>query len=353
MTTLLNPFHDSDPFVSPSLNRVRVFEVPGERVPPDGVFGYALLGYRAVRGLVEARAADLRLALDEDGMLRRFDGCFVAGDAVVRDTAVAIARQVGRRMAALLTTLLTAEPRSRAVRPEWTDAHWRYWQSIQNVWLGGGLMAGHMGVIAAETTTGLLHGRGLTQLTVRRADDAATLPLRGAASLVGPGVTAVPVLDFGQTAIKRALAQLDDGRVAALEPLPDVPTGAASLARPAQDLGEIAALANRLVDLMARTYRTCAAAGFPVGTEMAAAMACYLRRGQPPPDEMSFYGRLQRLTDNVAGFLETRVAAELGRPVRLHLVHDGTAAAQVFAGQPHTAVITLGTALGIGFPPAA
>jgi hypothetical protein len=42
----------------------------------------------------------------------------------------------------------------------------------------------------------------------------------------------------------------------------------------------------------------------------------------------------------------------IGRAFRVHLIHDGTAAAAVYAGHPNTAVIMFGTALGIGFSPA-
>ena len=45
-----------------------------------------------------------------------------------------------------------------------------------------------------------------------------------------------------------------------------------------------------------------------------------------------------------------RVSAELDRRISVKLLHDGTAAATTYAGERHTAVITIGTALGIGFP---
>jgi len=54
-----------------------------------------------------------------------------------------------------------------------------------------------------------------------------------------------------------------------------------------------------------------------------------------------------------AGTPESRwVAQQLGRPVAVHLTHDGTAAGQAFAGDPDAAVIMLGTSLGVGFPAA-
>jgi hypothetical protein len=42
----------------------------------------------------------------------------------------------------------------------------------------------------------------------------------------------------------------------------------------------------------------------------------------------------------------------IGRSLTMRLLHDGSAAAQALAGKEHAAVMMLGTALGVGFPPA-
>lgn len=348
----VNPFHAGEPFISPSLNRVRVFEVPGETVPANGASGYDLLGKRAIEALIVGHARKLRVASDGSDLLRAFDHCFASEEDEVRTTAVAIATRIGRRLGSLLLALLTADSRSRAARPEWGAVHWAYWRSIRSVWLGGGVVAGRMGVIAARTATEVLHGRGLTDVAVQRAEHAAVLPLWGVArSVVGENM-AVPVLDFGHTATKRGCARMVAGRVSEVVLFPAVATVIAQTGwRPTQSIAEIEVLAARLTELIGQTMRDCQRAGFAVGNEVAAAMACYLRDGHPPATEMSYYGRLQRLSDNVRDDMGERVSAALGFPVRLHLIHDATAAAMAFAGQSNTAVITLGTALGIGFPP--
>jgi hypothetical protein len=41
----------------------------------------------------------------------------------------------------------------------------------------------------------------------------------------------------------------------------------------------------------------------------------------------------------------------VAQPIQIELLHDGQAAALPYAGKPHQAVMTFGTALGIGFPP--
>jgi hypothetical protein len=79
-------------------------------------------------------------------------------------------------------------------------------------------------------------------------------------------------------------------------------------------------------------------------------MACYLDEGQPYLSEGGCYGRLQGLADNLQAHLAEEIGRRLGCPVYLRLLHDGSAAA-AYAGAERTAVIMLGTALGVGFPP--
>jgi hypothetical protein len=64
----------------------------------------------------------------------------------------------------------------------------------------------------------------------------------------------------------------------------------------------------------------------------------------------SGYARLHAFTANLGDWLGARVAERTGRPCRVQVLHDGTAAAQACAGSDNAAVIMLGTALGVGFP---
>jgi hypothetical protein len=80
-------------------------------------------------------------------------------------------------------------------------------------------------------------------------------------------------------------------------------------------------------------------------------LACYLHEGQPYLSEGGCYGRLQGLADNLQAHLADQISQRLGCPVYLRLLHDGSAAAAAYAGVENAAVIVLGTALGIGFPP--
>ena len=63
------------------------------------------------------------------------------------------------------------------------------------------------------------------------------------------------------------------------------------------------------------------------------------------------YYQLRHITDHLQTALAQRVSDRLGEPIEVLLLHDGTAAATAYAGMEDTAVVMLGTALGIGFPP--
>lgn len=79
-------------------------------------------------------------------------------------------------------------------------------------------------------------------------------------------------------------------------------------------------------------------------------VAAYIRDGNPLLTQAGVYMQTNLITDNLERELSHRVGAELGTEIHVKLLHDGTAAATTYAGEAHTAVISMGTALGIGFP---
>ena len=55
----------------------------------------------------------------------------------------------------------------------------------------------------------------------------------------------------------------------------------------------------------------------------------------------------------LADWLAEPIGERTDRDLRVSLVHDGTAAARAYAGVERAAVVTMGTALGVGFSPPA
>jgi hypothetical protein len=101
--------------------------------------------------------------------------------------------------------------------------------------------------------------------------------------------------------------------------------------------------------LMDETWHTAVTRGWSPVETIGVSVACYLQNGQPT-DDWGCYGGLGNLAPHLPTLMTAELRARLNVPVHIHLIHDGTAAAMTYAEQRKTAVLTLGTALGIGFP---
>jgi hypothetical protein len=218
--------------------------------------------------------------------------------------------------------------------------------------LGGGLASGQLGSRFQHWAADYLGAAGLTGFGLHVATDPAVLPLIGAARSVPAGYPAALVFDFGQTAIKRARAVYEDGVLTTLRLLPAVPSGFTDAGA---DLSaeEVAALGERMVAVFADTWREAHAKGVTPAPVLVASLAAYIRDNQPLVRQGGPYSELRILSPSLGAWLAERASRRLDGPLEVALLHDGTAAARAYAGRPRSAVIMLGTALGIGFPPAA
>lgn len=309
---------------------------------PDGVqgkSGFELLSAAALTARIRARAAELGLPPDAPDLLRRFDDCF---SSQARSIGEEIAVDYGRSLGYLLLTLKRGDPANRAARPEWDERHWAFWAGINTVWVGGGLVAGHLGPIAVREAGRVLHQAGFPDFAVRLSPYGADLPLVGLSRLApaGAGAGAMLQLDFGGTAVKRAIAEYKDSQLVQLHRLPALPMPCESVHQASVELADVTAFAGRVLSIISQTWQEVER---PLSPTIAVSLACYLRDGQPPPTEMGCYGHLQLLSDNLQTYLASQISQQLGQPIQLHLYHDGTAAALAYGGSG-------GTAVGIGFP---
>src|SRR5438067_650598 len=127
-----------------SLNRVTFTVLPGLPIPPAYInrTAYDLLSAQSIAERVRALHLDINSAAD---LLPAFDQCFLADDSMVRRGAEHIAQDVGYALGCLLLTLKLGDSISRAKRPEWDETYWAQWGSIEQVWLGGGIVSGNLG----------------------------------------------------------------------------------------------------------------------------------------------------------------------------------------------------------------
>jgi hypothetical protein len=335
-----------------SLNRVILAELPGLPVEP-GVLGhtaYELVSAAALAGLVRlhAEALDVERDVPASALCAALDARIDSPDPAARAAADAVVRQFGRRLGWVLLALRRGDAANRAARPEWSAEQWARWSRVRQVWLGGGLVSGWSGPAIVEHAREVLAAYDAADEIVRLSPYAGWLPLVGAARLAPAGVSSALALDFGGTRVKRAQAAYTARGLAGLVPYPALPTGWPEILAQADDPHERAALLlERMIEAVAEVW--------PGGTcdTVTASVAAYMRDGQPLEYQGGGYVTLRALGDNAARLLGERLSVRLGRSIQVTLLHDGSAAAAVYAGERSAAVITLGTALGIGFPPPA
>jgi hypothetical protein len=340
-----------------SLNRVRFVETTGLALPPDllGRTAHELLSARALADLVRRHADVLGPGgVSDTDALAVLDRSLVDGPPAAQDAVEAVARRFGERLGWLLAVLRRGDDAHRAARSDWDDTYWRHWAGLSTVYLGGGLVSGRLGPRLVEHAARTLAATGSTDCAIRLAPWPAHLPLIGAAR-VAPASSAstAVVLDFGHSFVKRASARYEDGALAALRLLPPRPARWTEIA-PGTDptADDTRRLGDFLVATVAEAWRAARNDTGGVSPTVVASLASYLRDGQPLARQGGAYAYLLGLSDNLAGWLGERVSRAVGRPLAVSLLHDGTAAASALAGEAQAAVITLGTSLGVGFPPA-
>lgn len=257
----------------------------------------------------------------------------------------------------LLRTLTDPSPADRSARPDWDQSDWERWAQLDRIVLAGGLVAGDLGPRALQRLA------GETDLPpVQIAPRAGLAPLVGLAARPRMERPAL-LLDLGHTAIKAALgtpaaagtqaasSEAPEAPGATLtrvsrKPMPWRPFDVSTWPAPAAVLDLVRSAADRVARGDLANPRD---AELEV-QDVRVSIANYVLGGQLDADDT--YGRLAELDPDPARLLARAVRPALGKDAHVSvLINDGQAAALPWSGQPRTAVITIGTSLGLGFPP--
>jgi hypothetical protein len=348
---MLNPFRPMTGRAS--FNAVRIIDIPGADIDPDvrGRTVYELISARALTLLIRQQAVRLGLRPERNDLPILLEDCFSSPNPAVRSAAVDVARRYGQRLGAALLALRRGDAINRAARADWEAAHWRYWGAIEQVWIGGGLVDGRLGPLAAEEAEAVLAANGFPDYQVHLSPYGAHLALLGAARRIASHNRPGRVFDFGNSFVKRGYVTFRADVLTALHGLPRVQSSCGDYVRGEWSRVFAQRLANSMAVIMAATRAEVMAQGVSLHPTIGACLACYMQNGQPEHEDRGCYNSLGMLSDNLADFLASQVSARSGAAYELTLLHDASAAALVYAGQPNSAVLTLGTAAGIGFPP--
>jgi hypothetical protein len=347
-----------------SINRIRIVDLPGIHVD-DSVIGeqaYNLLSAPAIVHYMLSHARDLNLPsgyMEGDpnrSELRRdlpllLDQYLTSSDPVVRNCAEKIAERLGRNLGYLLLTLHRGDIVNRLVRPDWTTQEWDQWHNIRNIIIGGGLASGHLGdrLLAAAQSI-ITRNRYMNLIHINKSAYPRTMTVVGASRYFPIAAKNALCLDFGQTSVKAATVKLQQGSIKSMSWLPTHfvswhwrnDTEARNEIQPQEVL-------NFVVDETTSRWQQASETGIPLDSDIIMSIAAYVR------DEKllgnGIYARMSLLTEDVQAMMQKHVWDQGNIKVRIHFIHDGTAAAAVYAGSQKTAVLVFGTAIGVGFAP--
>lgn len=319
----LDPYHLTP---SAGINRVKLISVPNLPEEWKGKSAYQVMGREALVHRVITCFPELAALTDP---IPAFCEHYLIDN---NPEAESIADEMGRALGYLLLTIKTGERANGETRPEWDDTYWAHWAGIQRIILGGGLMASRMGTHMFRKASEMLQGL----ISLRIAPYPTLLPLIGISRIA----EALYVFDFGGTNVKRAHPVYEDEVLVRLDQLPSIQV---------PKFDEVRDLFSFMVKTIANTIPKTQANDQPV--TILISLANYVNGCQLAPDHP--YGRLNTLGEDTCQLLSEAVCEQIGQTVHIVLAHDGTSAAKVFAGEKNTGVITVGTALGIGFPPPA
>lgn len=263
----------------------------------------------------------------------------------IRSKATEIAEMFGKSLARFLSTLFKPSELSLKNRTSWTNEHWDFWKSINNVYLVGGLTSPILTQIFYNEVEKLFKEKQIINKRITFIEGSSNLGTHGLASIVEDGDYLL--FDFGQTNIKRGRHYKKDKKVVIDTILPSIPSDFLFYkTKNKEEVKEISKkLHNYILETIIKTYKQVAYKGNNIYMSIANYVfdgKIYLARGG--------YGKLAYLADNYESYLALELKKRLNKDINIKLFHDTSAMALMFKEEKNTAVISLGTAFGIAFP---
>ena len=344
-------FHPQELITLATFNQRLTIDLPGVDPLTVGRRAFELLSKRVLIGLIREHLAPLGLEnCPEEDLPRGLYESLASDDEICRAAAERVAETYGRRLGYLIASVLLSKEGLTSPLIGWEKAYLNYWRThVRHIVLGGGLANGVLGQRLCRAASQVLRVCGLQQPDLSLAEQPSVLPLIGAARAIPPGNwRAAALADFGGSFAKHALAwYAEDGALHRLQVLPAVPIVHLTLE------GQSADLAQAMISILADTIRR-APPQASLAPQVICSVAGYLKDGRPVQYaglNMGIYSWLNALAEDLPAWFSERISSASGKQVDFVFAHDGDAAAAALAGQADTAVLMLGSALGVGFAP--
>jgi len=288
---------------------------------------------------------EIKPSTDDAKMLLDFNGRLNSENEKIFNKANEIAIYFGDKLASVILTLKKPTDVSVKNRLNWTSMHWDYWKTIKKIVFVGGLTSPILMNIFLERINFVLNNNGITDLKVSFIEGSSDFGTKGLTNLFNEGEYLL--FDFGQTNIKRRFSIKVNNESVMDTVLPTLKSKFLFYKEKSKE--EIRDLAYRLdmyfIDVILETVHDV---NFK-GDNMIVGIANYISNGRIY-SARGGYGKLAYVDDNYQSYLSNVISNKLGRKIKILLYHDTSSMALNFKNNKNCAVISLGTAFGIGFP---
>lgn len=341
-----------------SLNRLRILPYENLHIDPESLEKTSgeLISLPALVRQIRRNGPALRLEIDsiaENSFEERdlpllFDKCFKSRDTIVKATAQRIARRFGRDLGYIVLSLVAPDNYNRTTQKDAYADQWEKWHSINEFWLGGGLISGELGNHAMAYAQEILREAGCDTM-LNLSPYRSVMPLVGAARHAFPNTEAMLIFDFGHSFAKRAIAIYHDGVLVRLQLVKPIPVKFSDEVI----YGDIETYARMvlalMIDLIASTYKDNHQK-YNLSEHVVCSLATHLKDNHPISHD-GYYGKLRLLGDNLNRLLTEHIVANSQYNLHFLTLNDGVAAASSHATKNQAAAIMIGTAIGWGFVP--
>ena len=351
-----NPFVENG-FLSTnaSINKLFINKISNENLKgktAGDIFSTDLLIKEIIKNAKELK---LDISKTEHKLLPKYlQECLDSEDFLLKETANKIADLFGERLGVILLNLKKGEKESREKRSDWKNEHWDYWAQIENVILVGGLASGKLGKNLEKAIYKVFKEEQEEPYKIILVDNSSEIGILGCSKFVKNSIENQYnlVFDFGQSFIKRSLVKLGNNNgiideVIKLQNIKSQNVGWEFI-NSSEEKEEARALNEHLVSSIIETLKLCNENKYIIGSEIIISIANYIKDGKVV--NRGGYGKLGLITDNYERYLEEALFREFNKEYKVKMIHDGTAMAAAFSEYENSVCISLGTALGVGFP---
>ncbi|MBR3867452.1 MAG: hypothetical protein IKM54_06640 [Butyricicoccus sp.] len=328
----MNPFMQ-DGYLTPtaSLNMLPI---------ADGVTAKDLCASRVIMARLQGFLTAQGIPIDKT-WLDRFTDCL--RDPQCTEGAHRCVDAIAQDITRVLLTLKGVTPYPYA---NWSPAHWAHWQSIDRIYLAGGMLGTPLGAALLAAVQRALAAHSLQTPELKLADHPPIISIIGAARYAARFCDSALLFDLGHTNIKcGSLRRAADGYE--IHSYPIIPSREMQWDYSERSAAEI--LDEHICDVITALYLQVISEGREPGDTISISIANYVSA-----DRLAVrggYAKLSLIAEDYRSYLANVLSERLGRNLHIHLIHDGTAGAYAVqtADWQREAFLGMGTSLSVGF----